>query len=225
MIATLPFIQKTFDHFNALCFEGSLPPIPFVLTRARTFLGKLEYKGVRGLFGLVSSNTGFRMKISTSFDMEEEEIEDVVIHEMIHYFIAFRNIKDSSAHGKTFRRIMSQINDKYGRHITISHKYAGTRVKAKSPRECYVCITVFKDGFRGVTVAASTKVLELDRFFSKCPDIGSVSWYITQDPYFERFPRSRTPKVYKADPEELAEHLNTAAVLRREGRRLVPAGN
>ena len=90
MTATLPFIQQTFDTFNAQCFEGVLPPVPIILTKATSFLGKMEYRSVRGLFGLVSSNKDFRMKISTSFDLPEEELEDVVLHEMIHYYIAVK---------------------------------------------------------------------------------------------------------------------------------------
>lgn len=100
MTATIPFIQKVFDRFNALCFEGVLPAVPIVLTRAGTFLGKMEYKSRRDFFGIVSSHYDFRLKISTGFDLTQEELEDVIIHEMIHYYIAYRNLRDSSAHGE-----------------------------------------------------------------------------------------------------------------------------
>ncbi len=215
MIATLPFVQETFDRFNALCFEGALPPVPIVLSKARTFLGKVEYKGVRGLFGLLSSNKDFRMKISTSFDLPQEELEDVVLHEMIHYYIAWKHLKDSSSHGKVFRSIMGQINSGYGRHVSISHKSRPGQVNARprKPGMRNVCVTTFKDGSRGVTVACDTKVRELHRFFSRCPDICGIQWYGTDDPFFDKYPRSRTPKVYKISPEELEQHLGQAAEL------------
>ena len=210
MTATVPFIQKTFDTFNALCFEGVLPSIPITLTKARSFLGKIEYKGRRGLFK--TSNRDFRMKISTSFDLAQDELEDVVLHEMIHYYIGWRNIRDNSVHGKVFRKMMNQFNDRYGRHITIRHKAREGQcpVKESKPHMHHVCITSFTDGYRGVTVAASTKVYELDRFFSRCPDIKDIRWYESYDPFFDRFPRSRTPKVYRITSDEIKGHLKDA---------------
>jgi len=51
MTATIQFVRETFSKFNKLCFEDKLPPIPVVLTYARTFLGKVTYKGKRDIFG------------------------------------------------------------------------------------------------------------------------------------------------------------------------------
>lgn len=212
MTATLPFIQDSFDRFNALCFEGVLPPIPIVLTKARTFLGKVEYRGVRGLFGLVTANKDFLMKISTSFDLPREELEDVVLHEMIHYYIAWKGIKDSSVHGKAFRNIMQQLNATYGRHISIRHKTVEGQLPAKDTGTSrhYVCVTTFRDGVRCVTVAASTRIAELHRFFSHCPDIVKTQWFRSTDPFFDRYPHSRTPKVYRIAPNDLETHLRNA---------------
>lgn len=224
MNATLSFVQKTFDRFNAMCFEGCLPPIPVSLTKARTFLGKVEYKGERGLFGLVSRNKDFRLKISTSFDLPQEELEDVVLHEMIHYYIAWKNIKDTSVHGEVFRSIMDQLNSKFGRHITIRHKAEKGQLPAKTqePSKHYVCITTFRDGAQCVTVAASTKIFELHRSFSRCPDITAVQWYGSLDPFFDRYPRSKTPRVYKIAPEDIKEHLEFAVVFSCDGHNLIP---
>ena len=83
--------------------------MPIALTKARSFLGKMEYKSRRDFFGIISSHYDFRLKISTGFDLSQEELEDVIIHEMIHYYIAWRNIKDSSVHGEVFRGIMVHI--------------------------------------------------------------------------------------------------------------------
>lgn len=215
MTATISFIQQTFDRFNALCFEGALPPIPIVLTKARTFLGKVEYRGVRGLFGLVTANRDFRMRISTSFDLPREELEDVVLHEMIHYYIAWKGIRDSSVHGNVFRNIMEQLNARYGRHITIRHKSQGGQLSVNNAkfRMRYVCVTTFRDGARCITVAAGTKISELHKFFSRCPDIVKLQWYGSFDTFFDRYPRSRTPKAYKIPPDELELHLKDAVIL------------
>ena len=122
MRATIPYIQEKFDTYNALCFEGKLPAVPLKLSRARTFLGRLEYKRKYNFWGRVTKCTDFLMRVSTYYDLPEDQLDDIIIHEMIHYYIAYFCIKDRSAHGPVFRSMMKDINKKYGRHITISTK-------------------------------------------------------------------------------------------------------
>lgn len=227
MVAGIPFIQKTFDHFNALCFEGVLPPVPIVLAKAGTFLGKMEYRQRRDIFGNVTAHDGFRLRISTCFDLPEEELEDVVIHEMIHYYIAYRNIKDSSVHGEAFRRIMDIINRKHGRHIRVCHKggagLAPVREAGGKTIKRYLCISAFAGGERGVTVCASTRISELCRLLPRHYRITGMEWYLSGDPFFGRYPRSTTPKIYRIAEAELSEHLKDAVRLRCDGRVLGPA--
>lgn len=227
MIASVPFVQKTFDYFNALCFKGVLPAVPIVLTKAGTFLGKMEYKSSRDIFGIISSHYDFRLKISTGFDLPEEELEDVVIHEMIHYYIAFHNLRDSSVHGETFRQIMEIINQKYGRHITVRHhgepEQNLVRDGSTQYRKHYLCVSTFLDGNRGVTVCASTKIFELYRLLPKYYQISKMEWYGSIDPFFNRFPRANTPKIYKITEEELSEHLRESVPLKCDGHTIEPA--
>lgn len=226
MTATVPFIQKAFDRFNALCFEGVLPAVPIVLTRAGTFLGKMEYKSRRDFFGIVSSHYDFRLKISTGFDLTQEELEDVIIHEMIHYYIAYRNLRDSSAHGETFRRIMETINQKYGRHITVRHhgepEQNLVRGGSTQCRKHYLCVSTFPDGNMGITVCASTKIFELYRLLPKYYQITKMEWYGSIDPFFNRFPRANTPKIYNITKEELSEHLLESVSLKCDGHTIEP---
>lgn len=221
MIATVQFVRTTFDRFNALCFEGVLPSVPIVLTKAGTFLGKMEYKSRRDFFGIISSHYDFRLKISTGFDLPQEELEDVVIHEMIHYYIAYRNLSDTSVHGETFCRIMESVNRKYGRHITVSHhgepEQNLVRNGSAQYRKHYLCISTFPDGKRGVTVCASTKIFELYRLLPKYYRISKMEWYGSIDPFFNRFPRANTPKIYKITEEELSEHLRDSIPLKCDG--------
>ena len=204
MIATVPFIQDTFDRFNALCFDSSLPAVEIVLTRAGSFLGKMEYKSRRDFFGIITSHYDFRMKISTGFDLPQDELEDVVIHEMIHYYIAFRNIRDTSAHGEAFRRMMDIINRKYGRHIRVRHQ--GASACGAGERENAVCVSTFADGKKGVTVCSYAKISELYRLLPKYYRIEKMEWYRSRDTFFNRFPRARTPKIYRITEEELSGH-------------------
>lgn len=230
MTATVEFVKRSFDYFNELCFEGVLPEVPIVLVKARTFLGKMEYRRKRDFFGNIISNYDYRLKISTSFDLPQAELEDIVIHEMIHYYIAYRNIPDSSVHGQTFRRIMQAINTKYSRHITVRHislpgqKGTGvTQGTSAEYRKHYICVSTFPDGKHGLTVCASTKIFELYRLLPRYYKITKMQWYASIDPFFNRFPCSRTPKIYKITEEDLSEHLKDSIRFRCDGRVLEPA--
>lgn len=212
MVATEEFVRERIAQFNDLCFEGKLPDIPIKLSHARTFLGKLEYTKVRGLFGRTISCGDYRIKISTSYDLPENELVDVIIHELIHYHIALGGRPDSSAHGRLFREEMKRINSEFGRNITISHKnYSGLVETKQNPR--ILCVSTFTDGTRGLTVCASTKVKEIRRKLPRYYRLRSMEWFESDDAFFRRFPRSVTPKIYKVSPTELSEHLECARPL------------
>lgn len=208
MVATSEFVKEKFDCFNDLCFGGSLPAIPVVLVKARTFLGKVEYVYNRGFFGRITGCRDFRMKISVSFDLDEAVLEDVILHEMIHYYIALNRIKDSSAHGHVFREMMDSINEKYGRNITVRHRI----VSAEAPaRLNYLCVSTFRDGKLGLTVCSASKIQYLKRVLPRYFSLEKMEWYTSRDPFFNRFPRARTPKIYKITRAELDAHLRTDA--------------
>ena len=122
MIATLPFLQKRFETFNDAYFGGALPAVPLKLSHAVRSLGACTYKKRRKLFGGLEYYD-FCIRISTKYDLPENELEDILLHEMIHYEILVNQRRDTSAHGQLFRARMKEFNDRYGRHITVSHRF------------------------------------------------------------------------------------------------------
>ena len=119
MLVTLPFIEDRFREYNVLMFGGALPPLPIKLGRARTRLGSLGYSYRRRLL-VKREMYNFHMRFSTYYDLPQEVWENVIIHEMIHYHLAITGQQDGTPHGKNFRRMMDEINTKYGRHLTVS---------------------------------------------------------------------------------------------------------
>jgi len=222
MTPTVEYVQTKIGEFNALVFSSCLPPIPVKLTRARSFLGKVQYKKKRNVFGKVSGNTDFLMRISVMFDLSEKEQEDVILHEMIHYFIAFKGLKDTSSHGKLFRKYMEQINRDFGRNITVRHKTLPGTVNPKTMevRPHYICISLLQNDSWGITVCAKSKIFELYRTLPRHYQIKQMSWYGSLDPFFNKYPRSKTPKVYKITQQELDDHLGTAQRMVCDGRTL-----
>ena len=122
MVPTIPYIQSRFDEYNARFFAGALPPVPIKLSNARTFLGKITFtKRRKWLFG-EWTYSNFVLRINTRFDLPEQLIEDTILHEMIHYYIAVNQLRDTSTHGRLFRQEMKRINAEGNRHITISYR-------------------------------------------------------------------------------------------------------
>lgn len=42
MIPTIDYIERKFQEYNELMFEGKLKPLPFKLSSARSFLGQVR---------------------------------------------------------------------------------------------------------------------------------------------------------------------------------------
>ena len=214
MTPTIEYLEERFDTFNRMCFDGALPRIPIKLSHARTFVGRLIYRPVRDWRGRVVRREDFVLRISTYFDLPEAEIEDTLIHEMIHYWIAWKGIKDTSTHGREFRRIMKEINTLHDRHLTISHKSTpeeqdrDTRV-----RDHWFCVSQLADGRTALTVAAQSCIARIRRAFRWSPTIRSQAWYHSRDPWFNRYPHCRSPKIFPVDPAVLQPHLDGAEPL------------
>lgn len=217
MKATQEFTFNRFQHFNRLCFDDKLPTIPLRVSNAKTFLGVCRYHKRRRLLG-GTEMYGFSIAISARFDLPENEIEDTIIHEMIHYYIWVNGIKDTSAHGHEFRRIMDHINRTYGRHITISHR-SDKQIREQAvdprPRPHVIAMITFTDGRAGVKVlpAIRKNVVRYKRGVMSSGRIRSIDFYGTDNPWFNRFPCSSALNVIYRDHQEILPHLEGATRL------------
>lgn len=214
MKATIDFVRSAFTRFNVLCFGNRLPvPDRFVISNARTFLGRLEYKNSYSPTGRLIDHYGYTLKISGVVDMSQSLIEDVVIHEMIHLFIASTKQVDRSAHGPLFRAEMERINTAYGRHIAISHKTESASLPRQSLQYRILCVTTLRDGNIGITVCAKTRVFYIRRTILRLFQVSSMEWYYSCDQFFSRFPKSNTGKVYRISKDDLDSHLKDSIPL------------
>lgn len=216
MIITLAYARSRFDYFNELCFGLQLKPVAMKLSRARTFLGKCQYKKVRATFFRKVTYTDFVLKFSVCFDLPQEELDDVILHEMIHYHIASSGIRDSSAHGPVFRSYMQEFNSRFGRHITISRRIRANVDGVETSHRTkvnVVCVSEFKDGTKGVTVCARSRVASINRDLPRYYPLKSRTWYVSASPIFARYPRSIKARIYRIAPEDLAAALSDSRTL------------
>lgn len=217
MRANITFIEEKFHEYNAMCFGGKLPKVPILLSQAKTYIGICTFKKNTSLFGK-SRPYDFKLHFSTRLDLPQNVLEDTIIHEMIHLYIGVNNIKDTSPHGKVFLSFMQQINEEFGRNITISHKATPEqRQSAVNTRVQYHVIAAVKytDGRTGVKVLPRIKqrIDDYYRVIIRVKEIASIDFYMSCNPFFNRYPNSGAFKVYAIKPEELTKHLADAELI------------
>lgn len=219
MKANIKFVTEKFNVFNRQIFANELPMLPIRIGHARTSLGGLACNKKTNLFGK-TQYYNFRMIISDSIDLPQEELEDIIIHEMIHYFIAYKQIQDTSAHGKLFMKMMNDINKRFGRHISVSRRQTASELDTTytlPPKPRYICITELADGRTGITIAPKTRIFQLWKTMPQLFKTKSCRWFYTTSPYFGRYPTCLKPKIYVVEKEELQKHLQGAVPLKNDG--------
>lgn len=84
-------------------------------------------------------------------DMSVKEIDDTLVHEMVHQYIFQNNLPDTSTHGETFKDFMRRINAAFPDELNITvtgeakiHKGAGTKIHKlillwMNDGGCYCC--------------------------------------------------------------------------------------
>lgn len=225
MIATVDYVERKFWEFNRRMFGSKLPRVPIVITGAKTFLGKCTFKRRRDRAGH-EQKYDFQLRISRSFDLPEPELEDTIIHEMIHYYIGVNQLPDTSSHGVLFRRIMEDINIRYHRHISISYRPVGAHTTPTPdirPRWHVVARIIFRDGRVAVKVLPRV-VQSILKFYNaavRSSQIRGVELYMCNNPFFNKYPNSSSMKVFFLDDEEFRKNLTGAERLGCDGRRII----
>ena len=104
-----------FRECNKKYFDGSLPTPYFRLMNKLNTLARFEYnKDKKGKHPIKWQ----ALKFTDCYDFPEEDFREIMVHELIHYYIAWNGIKDNKDHGREFMRIANEINEKYGLNVT-----------------------------------------------------------------------------------------------------------
>ena len=202
MRATIEFLEDRFIRFNRDIFNGTLPLPIMHISQARSFMGQFKVERQTSL--LKKPKETYHLTLSNRYDLEEATLEDVVIHEMIHYLIHYKKIKDSSSHGRHFREFMTEINRRFGRHITVSHRCTKTELESDAAKaHSLVCLCTMTDGRKLVCRASQSKVFEIHRAFQEWDKVEKEEWYWVYGSYFNRYRRVLTPRLFSVDNEGL----------------------
>ncbi|MBR4625546.1 MAG: SprT-like domain-containing protein [Alphaproteobacteria bacterium] len=126
MVASIEFMEKYFPIYNKEYFDNSLPKPNFALIQSKTHLGQFVACRRYDMFGIPFGKSTINM--STFFQREEKDLQETLIHEMIHYYIHFNNIVDTSSHGHVWKSMADEINKKGGWHISRTSSVDGCEV-------------------------------------------------------------------------------------------------
>ena len=188
---TIDYLRQAFEHYNDLIFEGKLPLPKLKWSRAKTRLGQMACK--RKTSWGCTKYYDFTISVSNYYKLTKEEIDDVLIHEMIHYSIAYTGLKDTSAHGIVFRGMMDKINRTFNRHITISVRTRNLQARsAQQPKDYLILALKMKDGKYFLSSVNPSAAGKLAISLARAREIAHYAWYQSQDEYFRSMPRVRS---------------------------------
>lgn len=197
---TIEWLKQRFCRFNDLYFSGSLPEPQFRLTNTKSMLG--TYRQEKVYHPILKPHIRHIISISLYFQRTPNEYENTLLHEMIHYYINYHKIKDTSTHGEVFRSIMEQLNREHGWDLSISTKVNHKLSKANRGKLYVVLSMKLTDTTHLIAVVNRKNMVKLNSEANRNPLILEHHWYLSTDPYFDQFPVVRTLKGYHITEEQ-----------------------
>ena len=210
---TVDYLRQAFEHYNDLIFDGKLPVPKLKWSRAKTRLGQMAYK--RKMSWGRTKFYDFSISVSNYYKLTTEQIDDVLIHEMIHYSIAYTGLKDTSSHGIVFRGMMDKINRTFGRHITISVRTRNLQPRtAQQPKDYLILALEMKDGKYFLSSVNPSAAGKLAISLARTREIAHYAWYQSQDEYFHSMPRVRSLRGRQVSKEVYTTMIEKMKLLR-----------
>ena len=157
----------------------------------------------------------FSISVSNYYKLTTEQIDDVLIHEMIHYSIAYTGLKDTSSHGIVFRGMMDKINRTFGRHITISVRTRNLQPRtAQQPKDYLILAIEMKDSKYFLSSVNPSAAGKLAISLARTREIAHYAWYQSQDEYFHSMPRVRSLRGRQVSKEVYTTMIEKMKLLR-----------
>jgi hypothetical protein len=187
MRATIPFVKKVYEEYNQKCFGGILPTPEYRISNTKNIWGNVRWWHRHDETGKIVEQT-IGLGISKRYDISEERLIDIIIHEMIHIYIIVAGIPITATHGPEFEKVVKEINKKYGRHVESRKEILPEELDSDTVREPHhLCYIELEDGRKGIMAFTPKKTKQIKAFFAKTPSITKHVFYFSDDPFFNRF--------------------------------------
>lgn len=166
MIITLKEIREQFDIWNEKAFNNELPVPLFELMQTKRTLGQFCPRKIMGGYS-------YKIRISVFYDRPLQSYIDTIVHEMLHFYIKFKGIKDTSSHGREWKRRAAELSRKFNLTITRTNPAGGGISEAVIEKKMskgvgkfeYTFVCKLRDGQLGAGVAPSTKLYKFKPIF------------------------------------------------------------
>ena len=150
----------------------------------------------------------YKIGMSTHYQFTERQAQNILLHEMIHFYIAFKNIKDKSAHGPVFKRLMNQLNQEFGWELTVSvntkdykTNETASSAKAKKIKERLILAIEQSDGTCFLSVVNPRYAFKIQNELKQTTLNLKYSWYKSSDERFSHFSTVRSLRGVKNAPK------------------------
>ena len=161
MTITLKEVKEQFKIWNEKAFNNELPTPTFELMQTKTLLGQFCPRKVLG-------HQTYKIRISTYYDRPFEYYVDTIVHEMLHFYINYKGIKDTSSHGRVWKRMAKDLSNKFGLTITRTSAAGGGACEAVIEKKSnkgktfeYAILCELNNGNYGAAVAPESKLYKL----------------------------------------------------------------
>lgn len=129
----------TFFHLYNLNYFGNLLPAPnFKVRHSYRTLGyfSCEYDDYGNMFNQT-------IEVSDYYDYTESQLRDILVHEMIHYYLAYKGIDPQCNHGKDFNNMADKFNKTYKMNITSTIDLSPYTIKKGNSKLMFTLSTLF----------------------------------------------------------------------------------
>ena len=128
---TETYLKNKFKEYNQLYFNGTLKMPKIKLFKGRSVVGRFVYTEDKKTKRLKSKT----IYIASNVDWDEDSLRRVLVHEMIHYYVACNPIitgsRDWTSHGNNFKFVMNRINQQFG----VGVKIRDTEIRFNNKKE------------------------------------------------------------------------------------------
>lgn len=131
-------ILAAFQSFNHKYFNDELPIPKVVIRHSYRTLGyfhcELDWNG-----GIIDPI----IEMTDNYDYTESQFRDILVHEMIHYYLVYNGKDKRCHHGKEFKKMSNDFNSRYGMNITSTIDLSSYQIKEGNSNFMFKLCTFF----------------------------------------------------------------------------------
>lgn len=112
MLYGIAHLGVLFNDFNEAYFGNILPMPSFRIMHSVNLLGYFSY-----VPGSMPGTTEV-IEMSDFYDYTGDQLRDILVHEMIHYYLSYVGKEICPSHGRAFMNMARRLNRTYGMNVT-----------------------------------------------------------------------------------------------------------